>query len=277
MIRERLARSNSESPDYASEMGGVLHNMSRIDVDRRQFIEARDKLTRAVEWQRKALGTNSNHPTYRKFLASHLNGLIRVAQVLGRVDEADKARRELAELAATDPARAALDERLAAVLKGVQKPKNDAERMQLAYRAYEKASHAASARLFAEALANDPKLADDRQAQHRYNAACAAALADAGQGKDEPPIDDDAKARLRLQARDWLRAELDAWAKVVESGPDAMKAVIALTLRHWKVDADLMGVREEKALAKLPEAERADFQGLWRDVDALLGKAAGGR
>ena len=30
---------------------------------------------------------------------------------------------------------------------------------------------------FADALAADPKLADDRQAQHRYNAACAAALA----------------------------------------------------------------------------------------------------
>ena len=65
-----------------------------------------------------------------------------------------------------DPAKAALDARLAAVLKGKETPRNDAERIQLAYRAYEKALHASSARLFAEALANDPKLADDRQTQH---------------------------------------------------------------------------------------------------------------
>ena len=43
---------------------------------------------------------------------------------------------------------------------------------------------------------------------HRYNAACAAALAASGQGKDDPPPDDAAKAKLRQQARDWLKAEL---------------------------------------------------------------------
>ncbi len=56
-------------------------------------------------------------------------------------------------------------------------PKDNAERLQLAYRAHEKTLYAASARLYAEVLEADPKLAGDRQAQHRYNAACAAALA----------------------------------------------------------------------------------------------------
>ena len=56
-------------------------------------------------------------------------------------------------------------------------PKDKAERLRLAQRAYDKALHATAARLWAEALAADPKLGDDRQAQHRYNAACAAALA----------------------------------------------------------------------------------------------------
>ena len=40
---------------------------------------------------------------------------------------------------------------------------------------------------FAKGIEADPKLGDDRQAQHRYHAARAAALASAGQGKDEPP------------------------------------------------------------------------------------------
>ena len=47
----------------------------------------------------------------------------------------------------------------------------------------------------------DPKLAADRRAQPRYNAACAAALASVGKGIDEPAPDESAKVKLRAQAR----------------------------------------------------------------------------
>ena len=96
-----------------------------------------------------------------------------------------EAERELAKLRESDPAMVALDARLSAIIKGDQQPKDNAERLALAQRAYDKALHATAARLWAEALAADPKLGDDRQAQHRYNAACAAALAGcwAGQGR----------------------------------------------------------------------------------------------
>ena len=63
--------------------------------------------------------------------------------------------------------------------------------------AYDTKRYAAAARLWAEALEADPTLADDRRAQHRYNAACAAALAAAGQGEDDPKPDDAARAALR--------------------------------------------------------------------------------
>jgi hypothetical protein len=49
--------------------------------------------------------------------------------------------------------------------------------LELADRAYKKSLYAASARLYSEALDADPKLADNRQRWHRYNAARAAALA----------------------------------------------------------------------------------------------------
>ncbi len=169
----------------------------------------------------------------------------------------------------------ALNARLAAVLQG-QAPKDEAERIKLANRAYGKTLHVASARLYAEAFMNDPKLADDRgEVQHRYNAACAAALAGSGEGKDDPPPDDAAKARLRRQAREWLRSELAAWTKVLDGGPAEMKAKIAPILQHWKDDTDLAGIRDEKGLAKLPEEERAAFKQLWTDVDRLLARAAG--
>src|SRR5262249_31608306 len=65
-------------------------------------------------------------------------------------------------------------------------------------------------------LQADPKLGDDRQAQHRYHAARAAALAASGQGKDMPSLDDAARAKLRRQALDWLKAELTVWTKPLD-------------------------------------------------------------
>ena len=113
-------------------------------------------------------------------------------------------------------------------------PKDNAEGLAFAQMAYDRKRFAAAARFWAEALASDPKLGDDRQTQPRYNAACAAALAAAGQGKDEPTPDDAAKARLRQQALDWLKAELTVWTKLLESGPPQARPAIVQTLQHWK-------------------------------------------
>ncbi len=126
--------------------------------------------------------------------------------------------------------------------------------------------------MYAEALGRDPKLAEDRQTQHAYNAACAAALASTGKGNDAAALDNDAKAKLRSQAHDWLEAELAIWRRISESGDVSSKSKIAPKLQHWKVDADLAGIREAKELAKLPETERAEFENLWREFDALLSK-----
>jgi eukaryotic-like serine/threonine-protein kinase len=275
-IRRQLVSDHPESPDLASDLGATLSNMALIDLDARRFDEARAKLNEAVTWQRRALAANPNQPDYRQFLMNHLKALIMVAEGEGRAAEAEEARRELAAMVASDPTKAALDAMLAAILRG-QAPGDDAERLQLASRAYEKALHALAARLFAEAHANDPKLTNNRQAQHAYNAACAAALAGCGQGKDDPPPDDAARAKLRRQALDWLKGELAAWAKLLDTGPAEVKATVALTLQHWKSDADLAGIRDEKELAKLPEAECAAFRQLWADVDRLLARASGGK
>jgi hypothetical protein len=45
------------------------------------------------------------------------------------------------------------------------------------------------------------------------------------------------------------------------------------TLPHWQTDSDLAGIRGQEALAKLPEGERADWQKLWADVEALRKQA----
>ena len=79
---------------------------------------------------------------------------------------------------------AALDRRLPVILKGADHPNGVVERLDLAKMCYDKKRYAASARFWSEALEADPKLGDDRRAQHRYNAACSAVLAAAGQEQE---------------------------------------------------------------------------------------------
>jgi tetratricopeptide (TPR) repeat protein len=242
VIRDRLARENPSATEFQSDLGATLNNMAEIDLGAKRFDQAREKLRQAISWQKKALAANPRNPTYRQFLRNHLTGMTIVAKALGNDDEARAAQRELDELAANDPAKIALDQRLTALIRG-ETPKDNRERLQLAYRAYEKKLYGESARLYGEALEADPKLADDREAQHRYNAACAAALAASSgtgppdrketSGRTAKPLTDADRAKFRNQGRAWLEAELKAWSGLLEStkGREQRKAMPG-TLEH---------------------------------------------
>ncbi len=275
-IGEKLTRDHPESPAYASHLGATLNNMATLDINAGQFAEARVLLHQAIDWQKKALTANPRNPTYRQFLANHLTNLIKAALGLGRDDEATAAQRELAQLKASDPQFAAIQARLAAVIR-VEAPKDNAERLALAQRAYDSARYATAARLWAEALAADPTLAESRQTQHCYNAACAAALAASDKANDDPAPDDTAKAKLRQQAHNWLKSELAAWSRLLQSGPPQSRNDITQTLQHWQKDTDLAGVREAESLQKLPAEERKAWDSLWAEVKDLLKKAQGAR
>ena len=66
--------------------------------------------------------------------------------------------------------------------------------------------------------------------QDRYDAACSAALAAAGQGVDSANLDDQERTRLRKQALHWLRADLAAWTKLADDAKQ--HARIRQTLQH---------------------------------------------
>ncbi len=170
----------------------------------------------------------------------------------------------------------ALADRLPALLRGEDQPKGGAERLDLAQFGYETKHFVAATRLWAEALNANPKLADDMLAGHRYNAACAAALAGCGEGKDDPKPDEAARAKLRGQALGWLKGELAAWTNRLESSPPQVPPLVIRTLVHWKADPDLVGVRDQSALAKLPKAESEEWRLLWAKVDDLLKRAMKG-
>ena len=164
----------------------------------------------------------------------------------------------------------ALENRLPAVLGGVEKPADSAERLEFADVAYHADQFGPSARLYFEAFQADPKLSEDMKAQNRYNAACAAALAAAGKGIDKPPLDEKAKTRWRDQALAWLKADLAFWSRQAETGTPEAKTLVSRTLGHWKVDTDLAGIRDDRTVKALAEDERKTCGNLWAEVDKTL-------
>ena len=139
-----------------------------------------------------------------------------------------------------------------------------------------RADIAAAARLWGEALEADPKLAEDRQAQHRYNAACAAALAAAAdrprRGGREPAPDDAARAEAP-RAGPRLAGGRAGGVGEGAGGPAGGRA-------GRRADPPALAGRRRpgrrargRGAGGLPEAERAAWRALWDDVAALLQKA----
>ncbi len=305
--RESL-RLNPGSPDTHNKLGAILYN-GRHDYDGAitefrtairlkpdytfahsnlgNALMAQGKLEEAIAEYREALRLTPDYPEAHFTLGLALRAQGEFAEAIGELHEARVLARTNPQLVRTNPRfgqeigrdlaateqMASLAPRLPAVLTGKSKPVDAVETLGFAWLCYYKMLHGASARLWTEAFHADPKLADDMQAQNRYNAACAAALAGSGQGKDDPPLDGPTQARWRKQAIDWLRADLAAWSKLLEKDPPAARQSIAQTPQHWKADADLAGLREAAALAKLPEAEQKACRSLWAEVDTLLNKA----
>jgi tetratricopeptide (TPR) repeat protein/tRNA A-37 threonylcarbamoyl transferase component Bud32 len=167
-----------------------------------------------------------------------------------------------------------LDAHLPQLLNGEAQPADAAERVALAAfcQRYKKL-FSVSARWYAEAFSARPALADNLTSGNRYNAAGAAALAGCGQGQDAGNLDDKERARLRLQALDWLRADLEAWREVLAKEHENANPVVVQRMQHWLTDPDFAGVRGENSVAKLPEGERRLWLSLWLEVEALRQRA----
>jgi serine/threonine-protein kinase len=165
----------------------------------------------------------------------------------------------------------ALGARLPAILEGTDKPASAVEQIELAGLCLFKKHHGAAARFFRDAFAADPKLAEMGRPSLRCSAARVAALAGCGQGRDAAKLDGKGRARWRRQALDWLRQDLAWWGRAL--GGDAQTHVrVRQEMQRWLTDSDLAGVRGKAALARLPDEERKQWERLWSDVDALLGR-----
>jgi serine/threonine-protein kinase len=162
---------------------------------------------------------------------------------------------------------------LPAFLDGKYQPQDNDERLALLGVCQFKNRTRSSARLYIDAFAADPSLAEDFGARHRHNAARVAALAGCGRGEDADRLNEEERTRWRKQARQWLRADLALWTKMLDSGsakaPDLVKKMLPL----WQAEPDLAGIRDPSAMDKMPADEREECLTLWQEVGSLLKRA----
>jgi serine/threonine-protein kinase len=216
-------------------------------------------------------------------LIAAVDGLAAALPDQGRFAEARAAVQRLLELDKTEAGRRtrrrqldlcdtllAVDARLPAILAGTDLPTEVSTQRALAeWCLKHKRLTATAASFYTAALLTQPSLADHLEAGHRFHAACAAALAGCGVGQDAAQLDDRQRPALRKQALDWLRAEHSAWAERHRRGQPGDRTAAATTLRSWKGNEALAGVRGEPALARLPADERRDWEALWVKVAAV--------
>src|SRR5262249_10856460 len=114
-----------------------------------------------------------------------------------------------------------LDAKLPMFLKGENLPAGVPETIALAALCQLKCRqlYVASTRFYREAFDADATYANNLAAGHRYNAACAAALAGSARGNDVGDLATEECARLRVQALAWLRADLADRQKQFASEP----------------------------------------------------------
>jgi serine/threonine protein kinase len=92
-------------------------------------------------------------------------------------------------------------------------------------------------------------------------------------GEVLPPAAEAARSRLRQQAAMLIRAEMAEQAPRLSSPNPAEAAAARHVLEALRVLPVLAGVRDPAAVATLPDEDRQTWQGLWADLEELLGGA----
>jgi serine/threonine-protein kinase len=156
-----------------------------------------------------------------------------------------------------------LEPHLDDVLSGKRKFAGDQELAFAAQLCHFKGRFADSVRLYRLLFTRQPSVAGNLDSGVRYSAACTAARAGSGEH--------------RQQALDWLKADLAGWRARLEKGQPQAGKTVADWLGKWQREPDLAGVRDETALAKLPEKERAAWQALWAEMAKVKEQAGRGQ
>jgi serine/threonine-protein kinase len=162
---------------------------------------------------------------------------------------------------------------LDALLAGRESPGDQDERLALLAVCESTQRSAMAAALYAEIFEADPGLAASQGTVRRYSAACWAARAGRGDGRDATGLSDEQRAHWRAQARRWLQADLDLWSEALTAGTQDPQRVVG-ELSHWRTDPDLASLRDPESLGSLAPDERDACLAIWSAVDAVIGRAS---
>jgi tetratricopeptide (TPR) repeat protein len=263
---EKAVRYNKDFAKAHNNLGYLLF-INKGDVDR------------AITHFKEAIRSDVSLAEPHKNLGDALRSLGNAEAAIAYYEKAIHLKKDYREahngLALARKLKQVLD-RLSAVLEGTSQPKDANELLTFAAFCQEpfRRQYASAVRLYAMAFAAEPRLAGDAPSDRRYNAACAAAQAGGGEGRDAKNLPDKVLLGLRRQALVWLRADLAAHRRLLEKDAEKAGPKVREAMQHWQSDTDFAGVRAETALARLPESERPDWQKLWEEVEALRQRAA---
>ncbi|MBI1902588.1 MAG: tetratricopeptide repeat protein [Planctomycetia bacterium] len=258
-LNPKLARAHHN-------LGIALHEKGELD-------EAIAEHRKALELEPKRVYGYVDLGVALREMAKFAEAKASFQQAVDQLPPGDPARQQCIESLRELDRLIALESKLADILSGKAQPADNNERLDSATACYYQRRYASCARFSHDAFAADPKLADNLHAGNRYTAACAAALAAAGQGVDAGNLAEDERMSLRQQALDWLRADLAQLAKTFEGGKPDDQKFVADSLRHWQTDRDLASVREPEQIQKLSAEERAAWEKFWEEAKLLWERA----
>jgi serine/threonine-protein kinase len=259
-------RAGELNPDHAE----AHYNLGCVLADLNQLAEAAEAYQRAIACR----------PTFAEAHCNLGHALIRQ----GKVREAVTAYRRGHELGSPRPGwpfpsekwlawaeeAAGLEARHPGIWQGQVTGNLSPDELSIAARTlWNMQRFAVSAQLLAGAFASRPELAE----RLGYSAACAAAMVAGGNGEGASALAEKDRARWRQQALQWLKADLERKARqITRASVEACRELEAV-LRQWLREPALAGLRDPVGLARLPAPERADWQKLWQEVEALRQRA----
>jgi hypothetical protein len=165
----------------------------------------------------------------------------------------------------------ALGPRLGAIVRGEDVPANGNEAQVVVIHYYRKKRFALSARVYAKYC--ETTLAKDRDHVAGTFAISSAIQAGCGQGADSASLTAAERAELRRLALGWLRTGLALRQSQLAGDNPNIREIARDWLIGYQTRPEYAGVRDAAELAKLPAAERAEWDQFWADVRAALAKA----
>ncbi len=161
---------------------------------------------------------------------------------------------------------------LSALVAGNDQPRDANERRAILGECQFQDRGLATAQIFNEAFAADPKLPNDFVKGCRLRAAFAAARVGCGQSPDTADLATDERTKWRAQALAWLQADLGAWEEVASEDLESAREGARRWLEQVQSDTDLAGLRDRVDLEKLDAPERTQFLRFWDQVELLRGR-----